>query len=426
MRQSFELVMIIALLAVTTILLDCTYAQAAEWSDWYKLEDKALNGIYFSHKKVCPSGNNTSCSLIWRWQNRYEDAVRIDYQITYETSAGTKIKNGQLMLQSGVNESPVFVTNGKTLAGVSVGIIASEQAKAKAREEMARERQKNEERKIQDNEEARRNEERARIAALQQQEHERRRIQEEKRQKEEDKRRDELREEQEQARIAQKQADRDAFNQQLVAGINQLGNTTVNSINSYYGVKNAGIEAENRTREQNRLAQLDAERDHRERERLENLRLERERLERERLRTAKADTELREKGENKDKCHNMTSVVTVKVITPVGILHKDGSTTDSYGYVVVPGEIDVFMANRSSSKLDCSLVPVHNGVQVNKDIRHDSLNPLEDKTDSTGGNRLPNRSAWWGGYSNTDTVKYVCSLDSDEGDCNLKLLGLKR
>ena len=309
MGQSSKLVIIIAFLAVSTMLFNFTYAQATEWSDWYKLEDKALNGIYFSHKKECPSGNNTSCSLIWRWQSRYEGAVQIDYQITYETSAGTKIKNGRLMLQSGVNESPVFAINGKTLEGVSVGIIASEQAKAKAREEVAREHQKNEERKIRDNEEARRNQERARIAALQQQEHERRRIQEEKRQKEEDKRKDDLREEQEQARIAQQQADRNAFNQQLVAGINQLGNTTVNSINSYYGVKNAGIEAENRAREQQRLAQLDAERERKERER-------------------PFQTDTVRLGQP-DKSHDTTSFVTAKVIEPDG--GKDNSVTNYAG-----------------------------------------------------------------------------------------------
>ncbi|MEI6208343.1 MAG: hypothetical protein WCP20_16305 [Desulfuromonadales bacterium] len=88
------------------------------WSDWYQIQDEALNGIWFSWK--CDSDR---CE--YRMDNRYTTPVKIRYSLRLINSDGIQRKfSAEQRLATGVNESAVFALAAtRELKGVEVEII---------------------------------------------------------------------------------------------------------------------------------------------------------------------------------------------------------------------------------------------------------------------------------------------------------------
>jgi len=87
------------------------------WSDWYQLDDGALNGIFFSWRSI---GDKQE----WRWRNDYTGKVKIKYKLRY-ISNGTngKIKEGTTPLESGENELKEFSIAASSLEGMTVVLV---------------------------------------------------------------------------------------------------------------------------------------------------------------------------------------------------------------------------------------------------------------------------------------------------------------
>lgn len=414
------------------------FAAQSDWSDWNRLEDRALNGIYFSHKKECSDGTD-NCTLRWRWRNRYETDMAIDYRITYKVAGGTKDIAGQVRLRSGVNESPNFTTIGKGFDGVSVGIIASEEAKETARMQAERELQVKAERKLREEEEARQrqqeSEEAARLAMLRAQEDRQR----EQDAKEEEARKDErLRAREQTRRQEAEEADREykrqinASVQDFNSGMQQIIDRNVQTINDVYNSaaqkERDRAEAQQQRREQDEFRRQKEDEDRRRRETWAKIRADEERERKAEQQRQERERKAREEAERKkrEECRYMTSFVKAKVTHPTGKKGRDGVTVGDDGMLLVPGEMDIFMNNTASESVVCQLVPIRGGVPVRRDMNSYILKAFEK---NIGKSRTEGRTTWWGDYGGTDTVRYSCVpllSTNDSTACNLKALGLER
>jgi hypothetical protein len=187
------------------------------WTEWKQLQDTAYNGIYFSHKSECASGDEINCKLFWSFKSKYNQPVNVTYKITYLSPGGSKgVHTGTANLKEGENELPEFHLFGKELQGVSVGIIGFANAKAKIQEEQ---RQQEEARLQREEDERRRQaaqeeywrqhpqEYQALLAEQRYQEDERER-QELRREQAEERRREEAQEERRQAREEERENSR--------------------------------------------------------------------------------------------------------------------------------------------------------------------------------------------------------------------------
>lgn len=123
--------------------------------------------------------------------------------------------------------------------------------------------------------------------------------------------------------------------------------------------------------------------------------------------------------EKSEECHYMTRFVTAKVTHPTVKKDAAGVMADANGYLIVPGEMSLFMTNSSAENVKCV---VCNGGLVASDGKFVTLQLYEGKS---GLGRISEWSTWWGGYGSNDSIRYSCSLPTDPGTCNYNSLGLK-
>lgn len=266
-----------------------THAFERPWSDWYQVEDQALNGIWFSWK--CDKG---TCA--WRWDNRYTSEVKIRYTLRHvDTSGKVTTVVGDQRLTSGENESNNFRLPTNELKDVKVTLLEPkyngpqsvkyvpgsttevDQAKKRRQDETA----------------AQQREENARAEEARERERQERQAKQERREAE---------------RAEQARQDREDTRQIWMNGLQGIQQSIYQAQQTYNNSVQQGIEIrENQRRERERQAreaeesarrQRQAEADQRrqaDRDRAEESRRQREQ-EQERVRVAQAETERQERA----------------------------------------------------------------------------------------------------------------------------------
>lgn len=326
------------------ILCNTSFAIERPWSDWYQVEDEALNGIWFSWK--CNSGK---CD--WRWDNRYTTEVKIRYTMRHVDATGNeKITSGERRLGTGSNESKEFSLSTKELKGVEVAIIEPKHTGPKATKyvpkstaEVDQEKKQREEEYA--SEQQRRAEETARLAMRRAQEERRREDAEKIRKEEEDERREERRTaEREESRRQQEESDR-KFQQMLTEGVQGIADSVVQGSAMIESARQQRYALEQQQREDNARRQREASQrqqddyrrqkeadERRQRETLERIRADEERqrqAEQQRQALALAETERRQKAE-KEEAERRKLEQARQSKTPLGRCksgyHQDGFT----------------------------------------------------------------------------------------------------
>jgi hypothetical protein len=372
------------------------------WSDWLTLNDTAKNGISFSWK--CENGY---CK--WRWNNGYIMQTEINYEITF-TSAGQKyVTKGKTSLAPGDNESAEYSVIATSLNSANVGVVASEETKARARREQ---------------EEAnRRSEEQNRVAAEQLRIMEQQRYQQEAEDREFNANLRRQREESQsrldaayanagrsfagyvnqgmQSYNTSKQMERDANAeiQRRQEERAQQARDAARQAELDRQKQNADLQRQqeaNRVAEKQRVAQLEQKRinDEQQRQQAEISRQEQERKEQE-------ERKRKEEEAARNTCTNMTHLVGATIDHPRGAGHCDG-------------EIHAWLTNNSSVAVECALKFKRNGVATGLSFQT-TVKPGSKVGGSYGG-------LYSCGFGDRDDYVYYC-VKASEAKENVGCLG---